>query len=70
MGVSSIGGAPNYDNDHPAHINRVFELAREYDIHVDLHIDSGHDPASLDLHLVSELTEKYKLGGRVAMDRR
>ena len=46
MGATSIGGAPNYDTDHPAHINRVFELAREYDIHVDLHIDSGHDPAS------------------------
>ncbi len=43
MGATSIGGAPNYDTDHPAHINRVFELAREYDIHVDLHIDSGHD---------------------------
>ena len=35
MGATSIGGAPNYDTDHPGHINRVFELAREYDIHVD-----------------------------------
>ena len=26
----------------------MFELAREYDIHVDLHIDSGHDPATMD----------------------
>ena len=67
MGATSIGGAPNYDTDHPAHINRVFELAREYDIHVDLHIDSGHDPAAMDNMLVAELTEKYKYGGRVAM---
>jgi len=67
MGATSIGGAPNYDTDHPAHINRVFELAREYDIHVDLHIDSGHDPASMDNMLVAELTEQYKYGGRVAM---
>jgi len=67
MGATSIGGAPNYDTDHPAHINRVFELAREYDIHVDLHIDSGHDPAAMDNMLVADLTEKYKYGGRVAM---
>jgi hypothetical protein len=32
-----------------------------------LHIDSGHDPASLDTHLVGDLTERMKLGGRVAM---
>ena len=50
-----------------AHINRVFELARQYDIDVDLHIDSGHDPAAMDNMLVAELTEKYKHGGRVAM---
>ena len=66
-GAKVIGGAPNYDPDHAAQINRVFELARHYDIDVDMHIDSGHDPASLDLHLVAELTEKHKYGGRVAM---
>jgi cytosine/creatinine deaminase len=66
-GARVIGGAPNYDTDHPGQINRVFELARHYDIDIDMHIDSGHDPASLDLHLVAELTTKYKLGGRVAM---
>jgi cytosine deaminase len=66
-GAKVIGGAPNYDVDHPAQINRVFELARHYDIDIDMHIDSGHDPASLDLHLVAELTEKHKRGGRVAM---
>jgi cytosine/creatinine deaminase len=66
-GAKVIGGAPNYDTDHAAQINRVFELARHYDIDIDMHIDSGHDPASMDLHLVAELTERYKLGGRVAM---
>ncbi len=66
-GATAIGGAPNYDVDHPAQINRVFELARHYNIDIDMHIDSGHDPASLDLHLVAELTEKYGYGGRVAM---
>jgi cytosine deaminase len=67
MGATVIGGAPNYDTDHAGQIGRVFELARRYDIDIDMHIDSGHDPASMDNALVADLTEKYKLGGRVAM---
>jgi len=66
-GANVIGGAPNYDTDHAGQINRVFELARRYDIDIDMHIDSGHDPSTLDTHFVAELTEKHKLGGRVAM---
>jgi cytosine deaminase len=66
-GANVIGAAPNYDTDHPGQIHRIFELARQFDVDIDMHIDSGHDPSSLDLHLVAELTEKYKLGGRVAM---
>jgi cytosine deaminase len=66
MGARAIGAAPNYDTDHPGQINRIFELGRHYDVDIDMHIDSGHDPASMDTHLVAELTERYKLGGRVA----
>ena len=67
MGARVIGAAPNYDVDHAGHINRIFELARRFDVDIDMHIDSGHDPASLDTHLVADLTERYRLGGRVAM---
>lgn len=67
MGARVIGAAPNYDVDHPGQINRIFEIAREYDVDIDMHIDSGHDPASLDTHLVADLTERYGLGGRVAI---
>jgi len=66
-GATVIGGAPNYDVDHPGQINRVFELARRYGVDIDMHIDSGHDPASMDTHLVADLTERNQLGGRVAM---
>ena len=66
-GANAIGAAPNYDTDHPGQIHRIFGLARQFDVDIDMHIDSGDDPSSLDLHLVAELTEKYKLGGRVAM---
>ena len=67
MGARVIGAAPNYDVDHPGQIKRIFELARRFDVDIDMHIDSGHDPASLDTHLVADLTERMKLGGRVAM---
>ncbi len=67
MGAKVIGAAPNYDVDHAGQIHRIFELARRFDVDVDMHIDSGHDPASLDTHLVADLTERFKLGGRVAM---
>jgi cytosine deaminase len=67
MGATVIGAAPNYDVDHAGQINRVFELAKRFDVDIDMHIDSGHDPASLDTHLVADLTERFKLGGRVAM---
>jgi len=67
MGATVIGAAPNYDNDHAGQIKRIFELARRFDVDIDMHIDSGHDPASLDTHLVADLTERMRLGGRVAM---
>jgi cytosine/creatinine deaminase len=67
MGANVIGAAPNYDVDHSGQIRRIFELARHFDVDIDMHIDSGHDPQSLDTHLVAELTEHFGLGGRVAI---
>jgi cytosine deaminase len=66
-GAQVIGAAPNFDPDHAGQIHRVFDLAREYDVAIDMHLDSGNSPDDLDIHLVCELTEKYKLGGRVAI---
>ena len=66
-GARVIGAAPNYDPDHAGQIHRVFDLAREYDVDIDMHLDSGNSPDDMDIHLVCDLTEKYKLGGRVAI---
>ena len=65
MGACVIGAAPNYDVDHPGQIKRVFELARRFDVDIDMHIDSGHDPATMDNMMVADLAEKYRYGGRV-----
>src|SRR5580704_19584438 len=66
-GAKVIGAAPNYDPDHAGQIHRVFDLAREFDVDIDMHLDSGNSPDAMDIHLVCELTEKYKFGGRVAV---
>jgi cytosine/creatinine deaminase len=66
-GARVIGAAPNYDPDKNGQIHRIFDLAREYDTDIDMHLDSGNSPADMDIHLVCELTRKYRLGGRVAV---
>ncbi len=66
-GARVIGAAPNYDPDKAGQIHRIFDLAREYDADIDMHLDSGNSPADMDIHLVCELTKKYGLGGRVAV---
>jgi len=64
-GAKVIGGAPRYDKDGPGQIRRIFELAREFDVDVDMHLDVGHTANDMYIHLVRELTDKYKRGGRV-----
>jgi len=66
-GATVVGAAPNYDTDRPAQIRRVFEMAREFDVDIDMHLDSGASAEELDTLLVCELTEKYGMGGRVAI---
>lgn len=66
-GARVIGAAPNFDPDHAGQIHRVFELAREFDVAIDMHLDSGNSSDDLDIHLVCDLTEQYKMGGRVAI---
>ena len=66
-GARAIGAAPRYDTDHPGQINRIFELAREFDVDIDMHLDVGNTPDDMDVHLVCDLTERYGLGGRVTV---
>src|SRR5204862_229033 len=50
-----------------AQIDRIFALAREYDVDLDLHLDVGDNPAHMDVYRVLELTEQYQRGGRVVV---
>ena len=66
-GGSVVGAAPYTDSDPTGQIDRVFEMAREFDVDIDMHLDFGPDADSLDLDYVCELTERFGYGGRVAI---
>jgi cytosine/creatinine deaminase len=66
-GAKVVGGAPRYDADEHGQIRRIFELAREFDVDIDIHLDVGNTPDAMNIHLVLELTESYRRGGRVTV---
>lgn len=62
-----VGAAPYTDSDPHGQMDRIFEIAREFDIDIDMHLDFGPDPEDLDLLHVCKRTEEYGYGGRVAI---
>ena len=66
-GGSVVGAAPYTDSDPHGQIDRIFEIARQYDIDIDMHLDFGPDATDFDLDYVCQLTERYGWGGRVAI---
>ena len=65
-GAPVIGGGIRYDKDGPGQIRRVFELAQQYDVDVDFHLDGGYEVDSLDYPQVCEITDRIGWQGRVA----
>lgn len=66
-GADLIGGCPYTDTDPHGQIARIFELARQYDVDVDFHLDFHLDPARGDLREVCRQTRVHGLGGRVTI---
>lgn len=66
-GAEVVGGAPRYDTDGPAQIRRIFALAREYDVDVDIHLDGGHTTHDMAIHQVCDLTDEIGWKGRSAI---
>jgi len=66
-GATVIGAAPYTDSQPHAQIDRIFELARAFDVDIDMHLDFSTDPTTLDLHYVCDLTEGFGRSGRVAV---
>jgi cytosine deaminase len=66
-GCKVVGGAPYTDSDPRGQIDRLFEIARDFDADIDMHLDFGPSHDELDILYVCELAERFKYGGRVAV---
>ena len=66
-GARLVGAAPYTDSDPHAQIDRVFRMALDFDADIDMHLDLGESPESMDILYVCELAEKFKYGGRVTV---
>jgi cytosine/creatinine deaminase len=66
-GARVVGAAPYTDTNPRGQIDRVFQMARMFDVDIDMHLDFGNTADSMDLEYVCEQTETYHYGGRVAV---
>ena len=66
-GATVVGAAPYTDANPHAQIDRVFAIAREFDVDIDMHLDLGDSPDDMDVEYVCDVTERYRYGGRVAI---
>ena len=66
-GCRAVGGAPYTDSDPRGQIDRIFELARDYDVEIDMHLDFGPTAEAMTLDYVCKRTEEFQYGGRVAV---
>jgi cytosine deaminase len=67
-GAEIVGGMPANEKtaeDSMKHIEIAFEIAREYDADIDMHIDETDDPAYKTLEMLADKTIEYGWQGRV-----
>jgi cytosine/creatinine deaminase len=67
QGAAVVGAAPYTDANPRAQIERVFEIARDFDVDIDMHLDLGDSPDHMDVEYVCDITARYRYGGRVAI---
>jgi cytosine/creatinine deaminase len=66
-GCHAVGAAPYTDSNPNGQIDRVFEMAREFDVDIDMHLDFGPTADNMTFEHVCRRTDEYKYGGRVAI---
>lgn len=66
-GARVVGGCPYTDSDPKGQIGRVFEMAREFDVDIDFHLDFDTNPEGMTVEDVCAMTERHGYGGRVAI---
>jgi cytosine deaminase len=66
-GAKAIGAVPYIDTDPRGQIDRIFAIAREYDVDIDMHLDLADSTDGMQIEYVCRKTEEYGWGGRVAV---
>jgi cytosine deaminase len=66
-GADLIGGCPYTDTAPHEQIERIFAIAKRFDIDIDFHLDFDLDPSWMHLDEVCRQTEQHRWGGRVAV---
>src|SRR5277367_525374 len=68
LGVDVVGGMPFNEaspTDSRRHIEIVFDIAKEFDADIDMHVDETDDPSARTLEVLAELTIANGWQGRV-----
>src|SRR3984957_19880281 len=68
LGVDVVGGMPFNEaspQDSRRHIEIVFDIARQFDADIDMHVDETDDPSARTLEVLAELTIVNGWQGRV-----
>ncbi|CCE10014.1 putative N-isopropylammelide isopropylaminohydrolase [Bradyrhizobium sp. STM 3843] len=66
-GAPTIGAAPYFDTDPGAQVDRIFAIAREFDVDIDMHLDLAETLDHMQIEYVCRKTEDHGWGGRVAV---
>ncbi len=66
-GAQVIGAVPYIDTDPRGQIDRIFEIAREWDVDIDMHLDMGDTPEGMQVEYVCRKAEEFGWSGRVAV---
>ncbi|RJX82604.1 amidohydrolase family protein [Pseudomonas sp. LS-2] len=66
-GATVLGGCPYTDSDPLGQIDRLFELAVEYDCDLDVHLDFDLNPEGMTIEHVARCTQQHNWGGRVTV---
>jgi cytosine/creatinine deaminase len=66
-GCRVVGAAPYTDRDPQGQIDRVFAMARQFDVDIDMHLDFGANAEQMDVEHVCRRTQELRYEGRVTI---
>jgi cytosine deaminase len=66
-GARAIGAVPYCDSDPRAQIDRIFAIARDHNVDIDMHLDMGDTTEGMQIEYVCRKTDEYGWGGRVSV---